>query len=59
MTREQTTLKKALELLGSKKALCRALWLSYEELEDYLAGNKAVPQWVASAAAKIVKRSKP
>ncbi|HYX47961.1 MAG TPA: hypothetical protein VE820_14220 [Sphingomicrobium sp.] len=59
MTREQTTLKKALELAGSKKALCRALWLSYEELEDYLAGNKAVPQSVASAAAKIVKESKP
>lgn len=60
MTRGPATLKRALELLGSKKALCAALWLSYEELEGYLRGEKPVPQSVIAAAAEIIKRkSKP
>jgi hypothetical protein len=55
MTRGRTTLKRALELAGSRKALCKALWISYDELDAYLAGEKPVPRAVESAAADIVK----
>lgn len=56
MTRGQAALRKALELIGSKKALCKALWLSYDELEDYLSGKKPVPASVASAATDIARK---
>lgn len=56
MTPAVRKLKQALEILGSKKALCAALWISYEELEAYLEGKKAVPEAVLQAAADIVSR---
>lgn len=55
MTRGRSTLKRALELVGSKKALCKALWIAYDELDAYLAAEKAVPRSVEAAAADIVK----
>jgi hypothetical protein len=56
MTRgRSSTLKRALELVGNKKALCKALWISYEELDAYLAGDKPVPRTVEAAAADLVK----
>ena len=55
MTRGRNVLRKALELVGSKKALCKALWISYEELDAYLGAEKPVPRSVEAAAADIVK----
>jgi hypothetical protein len=56
MTPAVRKLRRALEIAGSKKALCAALWISYEELEAYLEGKKAVPEAVLLAAADIVTR---
>jgi hypothetical protein len=55
MTRGQSALKRALDIVGSKKALCKALWISYDELDAYLGGEKPVPRTVEAAAADIVK----
>ena len=55
MTRGRSTLKRALELVGSKKTLCKALWISYDELDAYLGGEKPVPRTVEAAAGDIVK----
>lgn len=55
MTRGQSALKRALDIVGSKKALCKALWISYDELDAYLGGEKPVPRTVEAAAADLVK----
>ncbi len=57
MTRGRSTLKRALELVGSKKALCKALWISHDELDAYLSAEKPVPRSVEAAATDIVKAS--
>lgn len=47
-------LKRALSLTGDKRALCKALWTSPEELDEYLRGEKAIPESIYLAALKIV-----
>ena len=50
------TLKQALNIVGSKKALCAALWISYDELEEYLDGKKPIPEALHLAARRIVEK---
>lgn len=59
MTDEKKILEDALALVGSRKALCEVLWLSYEELDAYLKEEKPVPPSILAAAADLVKRRKP
>jgi len=56
MVKRLDTLKQALTLAGSKKALCAALWISNEELNSCLEGKKPVPEPVYQAALEIVER---
>jgi hypothetical protein len=51
---QSRTLQRALELLGSKERLSAALWLSRDDLEQYLQGAKAIPDAVFLAALDIV-----
>jgi hypothetical protein len=54
------TLHRALEILGSREELRRALWLTSAELDDYLGGKKPVPNAIFLAALDIVAgRRKP
>lgn len=56
MAKRLDTLKRALSIVGSKKALCAALWISYEELNFCLEGKKPVPEPLYQAALRIVER---
>lgn len=51
------TLKRALSLTGDKRALCKALWTSLEELDEYLRGEKTIPESIYLAALKIVEKA--
>jgi hypothetical protein len=57
MSKRLDTLKHALSILGSKKALCAALWLSYEELSAHLEGTKPIPESLYLAALRVVERN--
>jgi hypothetical protein len=48
------TLKRALEKLVKKERLAAALGITVEELEDYLAGKKPLPNNIFMAALDIV-----
>ena len=48
------TLKRALEKLVKRERLAAALGVALEDLEDYLAGKKPVPNKVFLAALDIV-----
>jgi len=52
-------LKKALDIVGSRTALCSALWVGDEELKAYLEGKKPIPDALYQAAADIVSGKKP
>jgi DNA-binding transcriptional regulator YdaS (Cro superfamily) len=56
MAKRLETLKRALSIVGSKKALCAALWISNEELNSCLEGKKPVPEPVYQVALEIVER---
>ena len=56
MAKRLATLKRALSIVGSRKALCAALWISDEELNSCLEGKKPVPEPVYQAALDIVER---
>ena len=56
MAKRLETLKRALSIVGSKKALCAALWVSYEELNFCLEGTKPVPESMYQAALEIIQR---
>ena len=50
------TLERALDTLGSKDKLCKALWISTAELDDYLCGDKPLPWEIYVMALDIVAR---
>lgn len=50
----KTVLERALKIVGSRKALCKLLWISDEELDAYLSGKRRVPQSVVTAATDVI-----
>ena len=46
-------LKRALGVVGNREALCKALWISQEELDDYLEAEKAIPESLYLATLNI------
>jgi hypothetical protein len=50
------TLQRALETLGTRDELCKALWVSTAELDGYLAGDKPLPWEMYVMALDIVGR---
>jgi len=50
----KTVLERALKIVGSKKELCKLLWLSDEELDAYLSGKRRAPQSVITAATDVI-----
>ena len=48
------TLQRALELIGSREALAARLAISHEELDDYLAGRRPIPNKIFLVALDIV-----
>jgi DNA-binding transcriptional regulator YdaS (Cro superfamily) len=56
MPKRLDTLKRALSIVGSKKALCAVLWISNDELNGYLKGERPIPEPVYQVALQIVQR---
>jgi hypothetical protein len=50
------TLQRALDAVGTRERLAELLSISLEDLEEYLAGRKAIPNQLFLAALDIVAR---
>ena len=58
MSKELETLQLALEVAGSKEALCAELWISRGDLDAYLTAMRPVPEVVFQAALDLLARRK-
>ena len=58
MLKRIQALKRALEIARGKRALCSALWLSYEDLDGYLSGKKQIPDSVYQASLDVIARNR-
>ena len=53
-TNERRALELLLRKIGNAGTLCRQLWISHGELEDYLSGARAIPPCVSLHALELL-----